>query len=932
MLHDPWGHDESKFPQDGVAIVRWVRAFTDHGGDTDVLCDLLNRHVADARWTVNPEDLVRPDRRYSYEFYLYLYVFAKILLNDPSFRFTQRDGGRLESFHTILEQGPLRFDPWQCDDCGAMMGYLSITNMSSMFLYAEEELGTATIARDALDCLNGCVPEEFRVTRGFFDKEEILISMEYLIYLSVIFMMLTNDSDFVYKSLYYGFLHNITLARSIFLQPTLSPVECFMHWQTRTNNLYRMEFRQRPRQLDVRLHLQSLLSTGMLGDYREAGLDGIRKACLGVYRAFLELATQKPVRTRIVANDRDHAGFTVRIHWRSPVSTPKILFLSVVGTSAYVAATILAFHQPGPIWPRILISGITGASLAGLVIALLISRKRAHTTKRQFADTRTVINEQYLSLRKTSEELLQERNALEEKVRLRTAELENALERLTELDRAKTNFLATITHELRTPLTLLSVPLENIRAERYGSTIPADHRIFEMVERNLGRLNDQITQLLDFARLDLGTMPFRPEVVPLVAYARGLVAELESLAERKGLQMLLVNRATTHEVWIRADKTLLETALLNLLNNALKFTERGEVRLVVGPEVGDETVRLAVEDTGIGFDMDIKDTLFERFTRSEEAHTRSFEGAGLGLAIVREVAALHGWRLDAEGRPGAGATFYLDIPVSVEQVASAGDVPAPSAELTRRATIAVPITSQVTNGPEAFDRRTILLVDDNPDMGTLVRDVLEPEYNVVWCRDGSEALACLSEHTSIDLVLCDVMMPGMSGFTLREHLSEQSDTQTIPFVFLTALNDVEDRFRGLAGGAVDYILKPFAATELRLKIRNILEIQDARYRQALSDSVAVERLSRIGVSDTTDAPDAANAPDTTRILRERSVTAAERRVLELLRQGLQDKEIADRLSISPRTVASHLHRLYRKTETGNRLELMAWMVDVGLTS
>ncbi len=933
MLHVPWGRKESEFPQDGTAIIRCVRAFVDHGGDPEALCELLSQHLSNPRFTVTPEGLVQSDRRYSYEFYFYLFVFAKTILEDPGFRYMPTRGDQLESFHNILEQGPMRFDPWQCDECGSFAGQLSITNMLSMFMYVEEVIeaspssdapnGERTISRDALNCLNSCVSESFRVDRGFFDKEELLISMEYLLYLSEIFIMLTNDKDFVYNALYYGFLHDSKLARSIFSQPAMSPVEGFMLWQTRTNNLYRMEFRQRPQRLDVRLHLRNLFNTGMLGAYREASVDGIQKACLGVHRAFMELATRHPVRTRILQNDGLLNEFTVRIRWQTLRFTPIALSMAIIGTAGYVGASLLAFQHAWPAWSRVLVSGVAGASITGLIIALAISRKRTRIMKRQFADTRTVIDEQYVSLKETSAELLQERNALEEKVRLRTAELEDALSSLTRLDHAKTNFLANITHELRTPLTLLSVPMENVRAGRYGSSIPVDHPVFELVQRNLNRLNHQIKQLLDYTRLDLGAMPFHLQVVPLVAYVRGLVAELESLAERRGLALVMINRTTRHEVYISVDQTMLETALLNLINNALKFTEKGEVRLVVGPELDNTMVRVSVEDTGIGFDSHLKESLFERFVQCEDRPDRRVEGAGLGLALVREIAVQNGWRLDAEGRRGEGATFSVDIPVSTASGSDdAHSVPSGTDRVGRTA-VGLHAIVETTPGYEDRGRNIVLLIDDNPDMGTLVSDVLEPEFFVVWCRSGEEALRYLSEHPLVSLVVCDVMMPGMSGFALRERLVEEPAFKDIPFVFLTALDDVEDRFRGLSGGALDYIRKPFKAAELRLKVRNILDLQDARYRQALSDSAAVERLSRLGAAEKTEAADRAS------LFRDTCITPAELRVLELLREGLQDKEIADRLSISPRTVASHLHRLYRKTETGNRLELMAWMVNGG---
>jgi signal transduction histidine kinase/DNA-binding NarL/FixJ family response regulator len=685
--------------------------------------------------------------------------------------------------------------------------------------------------------------------------------------------------------------------------------------QTRTNN---------PCRMDVRTPLCRLLDSGMLGDCRTSGFNGIQKASRWVSRSLLELATQGTLRVRLLQSEMWRENFTIRIGRQTfPFRLAMPAFL-IAGAAGCVDATPLVLRHTEPIWSKVLTVAVIWILVPCLTVALAASGRRIRGMKQQFVATRRVIDEQYATLKETSEELLLERNAREDKVRLRTAELEASLDRLTESDRIKTNFLASITHELRTPLTMISVPVKSIRDKRYGTSIPADHPIFELVERNVDRLNHQITQLLDFARLDQGAMPFNPQLIPLVAYARGLVAEMVDLARLRGLVLVMANCTTMHEIYIHADRYMLDTALINLLNNALKFTEQGVVRLILEPEPNQVAVRVTVEDTGIGFDPAVKDSLFNRFVQGDARHDHTPEGIGLGLALVREIAVCHGWYLDADGQPGGGARFSLSMPVSPEPGCSeCNSVDHVSSRIRRTAAVLPPPT--MMDLPLGMTKKNVILVvDDNPDMGTLVRDVLEPDFSVAWCRRGEDAILYLSDNPLVSLIVCDVMMPGMSGFALREKLAERRDFRDIPFVFLTALNTEVDRFRGLSVGALDYVLKPFNASDLLLKIRNILDLQDARYRQALADSMAVERLSHIGLAVST------GTLDTTRIIRNASITPAEERVMELIRKGLQDKEIAERLSISPRTVASHLHRLYRKTGTGNRLELMGWMVDSGI--
>jgi DNA-binding NarL/FixJ family response regulator len=206
-------------------------------------------------------------------------------------------------------------------------------------------------------------------------------------------------------------------------------------------------------------------------------------------------------------------------------------------------------------------------------------------------------------------------------------------------------------------------------------------------------------------------------------------------------------------------------------------------------------------------------------------------------------------------------------------------------------------------------------------MGDVLKHLLGEFYNVCCLRSGAEALAFLDSAPPVSLIICDVMMPGMSGFAFRERLAEKESLRDLPFVFLTALADPEERLLGLKSGALDYIRKPFSGDELLLKVRNILAVQNTRYRQALSDGKAAERIMRIA-SGAEIAPGPDDSVAAGGSLARFDITGAERRVLELLRLGLQDKEIAERLSLSPRTVSSHLVRLYQKTETGNRVELL----------
>ena len=292
-------------------------------------------------------------------------------------------------------------------------------------------------------------------------------------------------------------------------------------------------------------------------------------------------------------------------------------------------------------------------------------------------------------------------------------------------------------------------------------------------------------------------------------------------------------------------------------------------------------------------------------------------GAGIGLALVKEIAIHHGWRIKAESSPGIGSSFSLVIKEDLE---SADELSVDDLAFSKRREVQEQLEAEhfhiVHKSEKIFDKKkdTILLVEDNYDMGILLQNLLGEEYNLYWCSGGGEALAWIKGEPQLSLIICDVMMPNMSGFNFRKQLLNEKDYSKLPFIFLTALADQRDRTEGLASGAVDYIRKPFNPSELLFKIQNLLETNKASYLQAVRDREAAERFSR----NTAVIPPKKENPD----WQDLGITAAERKIVEYVRIGLQDKEIASELSLSPRTVSSHLSHLYQKTGTQNRVELI----------
>jgi signal transduction histidine kinase len=400
---------------------------------------------------------------------------------------------------------------------------------------------------------------------------------------------------------------------------------------------------------------------------------------------------------------------------------------------------------------------------------------------------------------------------------------------LEELDRAKTAFFSNVSHELRTPLTLVLAPIEDALARPERSLGGA---ALEAVHRNQLRLLKLVNSLLDFARIEAGRVELVLERVDLAALTREIVEAFRMVVQQAGLR-LAVDLPATAEASV--DREMFEKILLNLLSNALKFTLAGEIR--VSLDVRGETVELAVTDTGVGIPPGEQARIFERFHRVQGARARTVEGAGIGLALVSELAHMHGGSVSVRSAPGEGSRFTLSLPRQ-----PAGAAAGSPRQAQRASTVAVPyleealgwLGDRASAGAElperAADAERVLVVEDNADLRAYLRSLLSPHWIVDVETDGSRALEAARARPP-DLVLTDVMMPGLDGFALLRALRAEVRTRDVPVLMLSARAGEEARVEGLEAGADDYVVKPFGSRELVARIRAQLAL--ARTRRAL---------------------------------------------------------------------------------------------------
>ncbi|NMG57299.1 response regulator [Geitlerinema sp. P-1104] len=419
-------------------------------------------------------------------------------------------------------------------------------------------------------------------------------------------------------------------------------------------------------------------------------------------------------------------------------------------------------------------------------------------------------------------------------------------ERLLILDRQKTEFFQNVSHEFRTPLTLMMGPLE--AAVSHGQDLPLDRA--EMALRNCRRLLRLVNQLLDLQRLDEQRM--QPTFVP--CDLDGLVGQIlqafRPYCERKQLNL---RQQLQPNIQVYLDLDLFEKVLYNLLSNAMKFTPPGG-EITVSVQTQGESAQVTVQDTGIGIEGDRLQQLFDRFYQAEGSVDRTYEGSGLGLALVKELVELHGGQVQVESQVGQGSCFTVQFPLGTDHLPQKGNqkgLPPRRLRDTTMSSLREPQGSRITvefadcaevppqsgtiplaqpeinvkKTPSQFSA-TILFVEDNRDLRVYVAGMLQDAgYQVVLASNGEEGTLLAKSHHP-DAIVTDLMMPKVSGLDLIAAIRADEDLQGIPIVLLTAKANEETRLEGVEQGADAYVSKPFNDRELLAQIRNLLALKE----------------------------------------------------------------------------------------------------------
>lgn len=445
--------------------------------------------------------------------------------------------------------------------------------------------------------------------------------------------------------------------------------------------------------------------------------------------------------------------------------------------------------------------------------------------------------------------------------------LETANKELKELNRTKSRFFANVSHELRTPLTLLLGPLESLQAEAAG---PEQRRLVESMIANARRLLRQVDALLESARLESGRLRLEPEPGNLGRLLADLVAAARPLAERRGVALEAEGLDLLADGSFDLEKV--EIIASNLLSNALKFTPEGGTVTVRALEVdaAGEWVGFEVEDTGPGIPKHELERIFDRFHQVEGT---SPGGTGLGLSLSRELARLHGGEVLARSAPGQGSVFRVELPREArtpaerrrqprrreDQLALARTETLTLHEVERRSlreTLLADLDLPRLRGDRGVPQGApasaprLLVVEDNHELRSFLAERLARRFRVETAVDGADGLAAARRATP-DLIVADVMMPEMDGLELCRRLRADPGLAAVPVILLTARAGPEAVVEGLAVGADDYVIKPFALRELEARIAAQLRIRDTerQLHERESRLVAIGQMTSSLVHD-----------------------------------------------------------------------------------
>ena len=454
--------------------------------------------------------------------------------------------------------------------------------------------------------------------------------------------------------------------------------------------------------------------------------------------------------------------------------------------------------------------------VAGLLVVVYNSLRSKNRLNRELSEQKRQLEEQRDKLEEQRDQLEQQRDKLAEQ-RDQLIQLSHQLEEATH---AKLVFFTNISHDFRTPLTLVADPVAHLLADK---TLSDDqHRMLLLVQRNVNILLRLVNQILDFRKYENGKMEYTPVPVDILSSFKGWNESFLAAARKKHIHFSFDNMPDTNYHTL-ADVEKLERIYFNLLSNAFKFTpENGKVtvRLSALTKEDDRWIRFTVSNTGSMISAEHIRNIFDRFYKIDMHHA----GSGIGLALVKAFVEMHGGTISVESDEKQGTVFTVDLPVRTCacETSSLEESPVSSVSEASSLNDALPIEEEELEKNYDSSKPSVLIIDDNVDIRSYVHGLLHTNYTVIEAADGSEGIRKAMKYVP-DLIISDVMMPGIDGIECCRRLKSELQTCHIPVILLTACSLDEQKIQGYDGGADSYISKPFSSQLLLARVRNLID-------------------------------------------------------------------------------------------------------------
>lgn len=427
-------------------------------------------------------------------------------------------------------------------------------------------------------------------------------------------------------------------------------------------------------------------------------------------------------------------------------------------------------------------------------------------------------------------------------------------EQLRKVDQLKDQFLANTSHELRSPLNGIIGLATSLRDGIAGKLPQTAIKNLNLIIFSGKRLAHLVNDILDFSKLRNGELVLQKKYVDLHTIVETVFALSKPLINGKPIQ--LINEVSPDVPFIHADENRLQQILHNLVGNGIKFTDEGFVK--VNAKIQDDKLAITVSDSGKGIPNDQMETIFKPFEQGDGSLAREYEGTGLGLSVTKQIVELHGGMIQVQSGHGIGAHFTFTMPLSKPKDHVSRSTPEQEDEINNL--VAEPLLfPENSNGGQkypvlgsaGYEAQKILIVDDDPVNRQVLENYLYMEgYQVQQATCGKEVLELLENGVKFDLLILDIMMPGMSGYTTCQKIRQKFSAAELPVIMLTAKNRVSDLVEGFNVGANDFLTKPFSKEELNSRLKTHLNLQ--RIQKATNRFVPYKFLNSIGRESITD--------------------------------------------------------------------------------